>query len=191
MVEEEADLGIGSQYWEGAIDVSASPSDSQSKFELDTEKSTTQRSTRRSSKARTPTIISDEENESALPSTSKPPSTLKSEGKRSQASKPHSSQTKKGSGTATRQRLQKEPLFMESDIEEVIEDHLGLLASGSANVFASDMDDDEMEPTLRSTGRETQPTGNRRLVSAIMDDDSDDGATFKAFGARARTIRKR
>ncbi|KAH9895783.1 hypothetical protein C8Q73DRAFT_689417 [Cubamyces lactineus] len=195
MVEEEADLGIGSQYWKGAIDVPASPSDSQSKFESDTGKSTTQRSTGRGSKTRTPTVISDGEDQLAVASTSKPPSGSRSLGRRSQASKPSGSQAKKGPGAATRQRSQKQPLFMESDIEEVDEDDLGTLASTSANVLASDMDDDETEPTLRSTARRTQPQAggimNRGLASAIIDDDSDDGATFKAFGTRARATRRR
>ncbi|KAI0325140.1 hypothetical protein GY45DRAFT_1287702 [Cubamyces sp. BRFM 1775] len=194
MVEEETDLDIGSQYRKDAIDAPASPSDSQSKFESDTGKSTTQRLTTRGSKTRTPTIISDED-ESALVSTSKPPSRSKSLGKRSQPSRPSSSQAKKSSA-ATRQRSQKQPLFMESDIEEADEDDFGTLASAPVTDLASDMDNDEMESTLRSTARGSRPpessgTANRRLASVIMDDDSDDGATFKAFGTRARATRRR
>ncbi|KAI0346302.1 hypothetical protein BDW22DRAFT_1417597 [Trametopsis cervina] len=80
-----------------------------------------------------------------------------------------------------------EPLFMDSDEGEGATGEKKSLASSQV-----DEEDSESESTLPTTGRRTQPTraNTKRGVRAlILDEDSDDGATFKGFGARKRTRR--
>ncbi|KAI0357044.1 hypothetical protein OH77DRAFT_1476410 [Trametes cingulata] len=186
VVEEENDLGIGSQYWKGTSQGPApSQSYSQAKMESEPEKSTTQRSTQRSSRSR-PTLVSDEEernDETFAPS--KPPSRLKSQAKatKSQESKPSTSQV------SARKSSQKQPLFVGSDIDEDDERGLGMELDV---VLGSDEDGDGLESTLRSSearGR-VASAGQKRNAPLVVDDDSDDGATFKALGARTRTRRR-
>ncbi|KAI0688219.1 hypothetical protein BC835DRAFT_1419331 [Cytidiella melzeri] len=77
------------------------------------------------------------------------------------------------------------PLFLDSDeVEEV--------AAQKQPAVAPPIYEDESEPeaTLATTGRSTQtsrPNVKKRSAPAlIIDDDSDDGATFQGFGARKR-----
>ncbi|KAL1943772.1 hypothetical protein VTO73DRAFT_4217 [Trametes versicolor] len=197
VVEEEGDLGIGSQYWKGG---SQAPPTSQpysrahslqpKAEESEPEKSTTQRSTQRGSKGR-PKLVADDDDsddDSMMTAPSKPASKKKSQPKKSQPSRASSSQ-RSTKGT------QKQPLFIDSDIEEMDEK-----AGAGAGEFGSDLevdvpgsDDDEGPATLRSTatrGGTTQASAAagraKRRAAAVVDDDSDDGATFKAFGARTR-----
>ncbi|OSD00358.1 hypothetical protein PYCCODRAFT_1414432 [Trametes coccinea BRFM310] len=197
VVDEEPDLAIETHTWK---ERSQSPSSlrpfSQRKIESETEQSATLRSTQKSSKSRRPTLVSDDDEEVATTSSkpaSKPPSRSKSQGKRPQASKPPSVQASKGKSTRKTSHRQ-QPLFLDSDIEEEKEDGGGGLNLGSDLDLGSDFgeEDDSMLGTLRtSTGTQSTRTAKKRsALGMIDDDDSDDGSTFKAFGARTRSKRR-
>lgn len=185
------------EYWKGG---SQAPPTSQSYSrahsqqpkaeESEPEKSTTQRSTQRGSKGR-PKLVADDDDsddDSMMTAPSKPASKKKSQPKKSQPSRASSSQ-RSTKGT------QKQPLFIDSDIEEMDEK-----AGAGAGEFGSDLevdvpgsDDDEGPATLRSTATRSGTTQAsaaagraKRRAATVVDDDSDDGATFKAFGARTR-----
>ncbi|KAL6299140.1 hypothetical protein BKA93DRAFT_808038 [Sparassis latifolia] len=96
--------------------------------------------------------------------------------------------TRKKTQTQTQTQSKKQPLFIESDEEQ---------SQGQAvndDVFDKGFDDDDEELTLRSSGSRTQTTSKKpsaqargpRKQTIALDVDSDDGATFKGFGARRR-----
>ncbi|CDO68939.1 hypothetical protein BN946_scf185000.g82 [Trametes cinnabarina] len=200
VVEEEPDLGLGSQLWEKGSESPPAPrSYSQRKAESETEKGATLRSSQKSSKSVRPTLVSDDEDkDDVLPSKppSKPPSKTKSQGKRSQASKAPS--THGSRSRSTRKGSQKQPLFLDSDIEEVSENgedgtgRLGIDSDLDLGSVGGNADDSMVTTTLRSSAMGTQTSrGAKRPALAMMDDDdSDDGSTFKAFGSRTRSKRR-
>ena len=112
---------------------------------------------------------------------------------RSQSVKPDSTQSKHT--TRGRPGSQRQPLFIDSD-EDDKDDDVDLSSAG--RVVDELDDEDETGATLRSTGRATRArkgkekdAGMKRMKTpaVVVDDDSDDGATFKAFGARRGTRR--
>ncbi|KAI8977855.1 hypothetical protein BD414DRAFT_539100 [Trametes punicea] len=205
VVEEDADLGIGSQYWKGASQAPpASQSHSHPNVQPDAE-SMTLRSTQRSSKSNRP-VLTSEEDEGAKGSTlsraaSKPPNRRRSQASRSPTAKPRSAHTSRD--TATRLASQKQPLFIDSDIEQASGNEGGdIVVSGGGLGSGSELEDilgsdgeDGLAATLRTSARGTQipssrSAGKRRPAPVVIDDDSDDGATFKAFGTRTRSKRR-
>ncbi|KAI0819763.1 hypothetical protein BC628DRAFT_1400911 [Trametes gibbosa] len=203
VVEEEGDLGIGPRYWKGssqAAPTSQTYTDSQARVaESDLEKNMTQRSSQRIPTGRPRLVVDDDEDEgddTMMAAPSKHVSRNKSQVKYSKVAKPETSQSSRPIPKGT----QKQPLFIDSDIEEEKE---GSMKSGLN--LGSELDDktgweddggDGMGATLRSSvgrGGTTQgPTAaarGRRRPMALLDDDSDDGATFKAAGARMRSRR--
>ncbi|KAH9848237.1 hypothetical protein C2E23DRAFT_889273 [Lenzites betulinus] len=194
VVEEEGDLGIGPRYWK---DSSQTPLTSQTHTtsqarvaDSDAEKTRSQRSTQRSTK-RHPRLggdddeDDDDEEDTVMVAPSKPASRSKSQAKKSQAAQPERSQ----SARPTRKGTQKQPLFIDSDIDEEKEAGTGGDADWDAKV-GSDDEGNEMGATLRSTagrggttqGSTSAAAGRKetRRPAAYLDDDSDDGATFKA-----------
>ena len=76
-----------------------------------------------------------------------------------------------------------EPLFLSSEDEEVV----------GATKHGEDDDQDEGTETLRSVGSSRKPRvrqgQKQRAVVPIDDYDSDDGTTFRGFGAGLRSNR--
>ncbi|KAI0084127.1 hypothetical protein BDY19DRAFT_973975 [Irpex rosettiformis] len=90
---------------------------------------------------------------------------------------------KKAQGSSYSQK-KANPLFLKSDEDEVAaeEECVDPLVDG----------DSDLEATLTTTGRRTQPTrmnAKKRSAPALIVDDSDDGATFQGFGARKKARR--
>ncbi|KAI0759277.1 hypothetical protein BD413DRAFT_675034 [Trametes elegans] len=206
VVEEEGDLGIGSQYWKGSSQTAPSGS-GQLKSQVKAEESegekttTTQRSTQRRAKSTLPTLVSDEEDEDGderifTPAPSKPPSSKsKSQGR---GSKALPSTRASSRNAATRIASQKQPLFIVSDIEEENDDAVGEgMSTVDRSLVLEGEDEDSAGTTLMATSRSTQSRTTRgkkglaskRSIPVVLDDDSDDGATFKALGARAKSRR--
>ncbi|KAI0808103.1 hypothetical protein C8Q74DRAFT_1363528 [Fomes fomentarius] len=199
VVEEDNDLGIGSQYWRGATQAMPPTQLSQPKSST-TAKSTTQKSTQKSTKDRASLMSDSDEDEPAAK-----PTRAKSRGGKSQSNPPSTQSSTLKSTARTRSKgSQKQALFIDSDIEEVDEkdDDDDAFKLGSDNeVLELDDDDEEPAATLksRSTARGTQASSRTRSTAkgttkkapvVVVDDDSDDGATFKAFGTRSRTRRR-
>ncbi|RDX44630.1 hypothetical protein OH76DRAFT_1486923 [Lentinus brumalis] len=192
VVEEDNDLGIGSQYWKGASQAPP-PSQSQSMSQSQPKSSTTLKSTQRSARIR-PSLVSDDEDEDEpvpKPTKGKGKSQAKSQ------SKPPSTQSRSSARSTRAKSSQKQPLFIDSDIEEGDElDDDFQMGLDDDDGFGEDDDFGEDEPvaTLKST-RETQPSAKGKAASKkkapaiVVDDDSDDGATFKAIGSRTRSRR--
>ncbi len=210
VVEEDNDLGIGSrefsspscgcmlltlcpaEYWKGASQPPP-PSQSQSMSQSQPKSSTTLKSTQRSARIR-PSLVSDDEDEDEpvpKPTKGKGKSQAKSQ------SKPPSTQSRSSVRSTRAKSSQKQPLFIDSDIEEgdELDDDLQM-GLDDDDGFGEDDDFGEDEPvaTLKST-RETQPSAKGKAASKkkapaiVVDDDSDDGATFKAIGSRTRSRR--
>ncbi|KAI0641836.1 hypothetical protein C8Q79DRAFT_299319 [Trametes meyenii] len=192
VVEDDNDLGIGSQYWKGTSDaLPSSQTRTQAKPESRDKRHTSRLSSQQRAKSSCPMLVSDDEGseEESLPK--KPASRSKSQPRKSQSTKPSSSQSTRKARIAS----QNQPLFVDSDIEEMDEDGDG--RSGQHGTDNDNQDScDGTGATLRSGIRETQTSvGGRgrvkkRLVTAILDEDSDDGATFKAVGTKARPRRR-
>ncbi|KAI0739561.1 hypothetical protein C8Q80DRAFT_188092 [Daedaleopsis nitida] len=189
MVEEENDLGIGSQYWKGATQARPPPSQLQSQpmSEPKSATTTTQKSTQRSTKDR-PSLVSDSD-EDVEPAAK--PARGKSQGK-SQGTKPPSTQSRSGTRTRGRAGSQKQPLFIDSDIEEDEKDDDFDMGSDE---HGKDGSEEEPVATLKSSKRGTQGSsrgksgGKKKAPAIVVDDDSDEGG-FKAFGSRTRTRRR-
>ncbi|RPD58318.1 hypothetical protein L226DRAFT_536733 [Lentinus tigrinus ALCF2SS1-7] len=203
VVEENNDLGIGSQYWKGASQ--AAPSQSQSQPQSQPKSSTTLKSTQRSTKVR-PTLISDESDEDepvVKPSAKgKGKAPAKSQSSKPPSTKPPSTQSRSSTRTTRGKGSQRQPLFIDSDIEEQDEqdeDFQMGMGSDDEDEFGKDDEDGEDEPvaTMKSaTVRGTQTSakgrataGRKKAPAIVVDDDSDDGATFKAIGSRTRSRR--
>ncbi|KAI1789315.1 hypothetical protein LXA43DRAFT_585318 [Ganoderma leucocontextum] len=203
VVEEQSDLGIGSQYWKGSQ--AEPPSQSQPRSQSQQPKSsTTQRSAQRNGKERA-SFSSDSDADEK-------PVVAKSTKGKSQASSVKPPTTQKSTATRTtrgKKSSQRQPLFIaDSDDGDEDVDKDDDFRMGSDNDEAlhdeDEDEDDEFGATLKSTGRSsrtatqassrvkssTGTTSTKKNAPAIVvDDDSDDGG-FKAFGARSRT-RKR
>ncbi|KAM5532461.1 hypothetical protein V8D89_013877 [Ganoderma adspersum] len=203
VVEEQSDLGIGSQYWKESQ--AEPPSQSQPESQSQQPKiATTQRSAPRKGKERAlPNSDSEAEEKAVVAKLAKgkgrtgsvkPPSTQKSTATR----------TTRGKTTS-----QKQPLFIldsdddgEEDADKDDDFRIGSDFEDEAPHDEEEDDDDEFGPTLKSTGRsrattQASPKGKsgkgaatkKKAPATVVDDDSDDGS-FKAFGARTRTRRR-
>ncbi|KAI0667354.1 hypothetical protein C8Q78DRAFT_1052581 [Trametes maxima] len=192
VADEDNDLGIGSQYWQSTSQaLSSAHARSQANAESAVEKHTSQRL--RHAKSSRPMLVSDDEGPEELPP-KKPASRSKSQPKKSHLAKPSTPQSTRNA----REGSQNQPLFIDSDIEEVDEDGSG--PSGQQLLCADDEDRDGWDDVgvpLRLSARRAQASagsgrgrGKKRLAPAILDDDSDDGATFKAVGTKARSRRR-
>ncbi|KAI0696983.1 hypothetical protein C8T65DRAFT_743374 [Cerioporus squamosus] len=192
VVEEDNDLGIGSQYWKGASQAPP-PSQSQSQSQSQPKSSATLKSTQRGTRVR-PSLVSDDSDEDepvAKPAKGK----VKSQAK-SQSAKPPSTQSKSGARSTRAKGSQRQPLFIDSDIEEQNElDDDFHMGSDDDDGF-EDGEEEEPVATLKSTvGRGTPASAKGRAAAKkkapaiVVDDDSDDGATFKAIGSRTRSRR--
>ncbi|KAH9939682.1 uncharacterized protein BXZ73DRAFT_43644 [Epithele typhae] len=190
-VQDQCDMGLGSQYWKGSSQTQPSVgSNSQSqpltietKGTKGTRNASSQPTTQHRGSKHRPQLVSDSEEEKpVIVDTTTQSGTLKSG-------------QSQGKEASERRRGTKRPLFIQSDEDEKDEDW----TMAAAPEAGAGSDDEEMGGTLRSTGREKkmQTTGRgksagtrRKAPATVVDDDSDDGATFKAFGARAKTRRR-
>ena len=102
---------------------------------------------------------------------------------RAQSAKPASSQAK----SIRASKSQRQPLFIDSDEDEDIKEDDATLATGIGRADSVV----EMGGTRKTAnrGKERAASTKRKTPAVVVDDDSDDGATFKAFGARTRTRR--
>ncbi|TBU28793.1 hypothetical protein BD311DRAFT_865160 [Dichomitus squalens] len=210
VVEEESDLGIGSQYWKGSPAALPTQSQSQPHTQFQPRSGATHRLTQRSTKEPPALVLDSDDDEE--PFVSKP-AKGKSQAK-SQAVKPPSAQ-KSTATRATRGKAgsQRQPLFIDSDddvdddgegaagpVDYEQDDDFRMDSDPDVGLYGEEEDDDPaatLKSTARSTRSGTQPsskakpaTARKKAPAIVVDDDSDDGATFKAFGARSRTRRK-
>jgi len=96
-----------------------------------------------------------------------------------------STRTTKGKNQGSRQKKASEPLFLSSEDEEAAE----------VSKHGEGDDRDEGTETLRSAGSSrksrVQQGQAKRMVVVVDDDDSDDGTTFKGFGTKPKSGRRR
>lgn len=81
------------------------------------------------------------------------------------------------------------PLFLDSDEDE--KDELGSPIDDEVVIVDDEHDEDAMTLQSESTARQTRPKPapvkkTARKTPVILDDDSDDGATFKGFRGKSR-----
>nr|VWP02122.1 Pre-mRNA-splicing factor CLF1 (crooked-neck-like protein 1) [Ganoderma boninense] len=210
LVEEQSDLGIGSQYWKGSQPEPPSQPLPESQSQQP-KIATTQRSAPRNGKERL--LLHSDSDAEEKPAVAK---STKGKGRAPSAKPPSTQKSTVTRATRGKTSSQKQPLFiLDSDDEEedAVKDDDFRMDSDDEDEPPHDAegddddDDDEFGATLKSlksTGRSSRTatqasskgksgTGTaaakKKTPAIVVDDDSDDGG-FKAFGARTRTRRK-
>ena len=99
-----------------------------------------------------------------------------------------STQNRSQTGRRTQSRAKSRPLFLDSDDDK--DDEI-VLPIDQPQPIDEGHDDDAVTVQSESTARSKPTTSNRasKKVPIIVDDDSDDGATFKGFRGKSRGTR--
>ncbi|KAI0925246.1 hypothetical protein AcV7_005531 [Taiwanofungus camphoratus] len=190
-VDEKNDYGVGSQYWKDSpqMQPSSQPQSHLPGTRHDPSQTAPSRSqTQRKGRSRTVVVDSEEDNSDF-------PESAEVKTVQSRAS----TQTVRARTERTRLREKSQPLFMDSEEDEQKDSGKQMLPDDdmlNANID-EDFDDDF---TLRSSRPKTHSSATRQSsriatsrklpLGAIIDDDSDDEATFKGFGAKRKGKRR-
>ncbi|KZT01646.1 uncharacterized protein LAESUDRAFT_815725 [Laetiporus sulphureus 93-53] len=185
--EENNDFGASTQYWGGSTQSRSQFTQTQSQLQEDVRKNKGAQHSKTSSKqthsrGRGKVVLvngSDDDENVAQPAKNAPDSR----------------------SAPTQRRTKSQPLFIESEEDDEQEHEPPSPSTNALREVVDDFDDFDGELTSRSiTGARSpdssvrQPSraasSRKRTPAVVVDDDSDDGATFKGFGTRRRTGRR-